>query len=150
MLEDAAGEGGVSFLRNQLRWVVLGEFLQKEEIGGGDGVAQQLDALADERGDGEKLFWRGLEPGLLEEGLEAEAQLVDGECADVLGVQPDGFGIERVVVCEIDDGVGAVDALEGEGGGEIVEREELAVVLGHQPRRQRKLMKAWGRKPASR
>ncbi len=48
----------------------------------------------------------------------------------MLGVEPDGFGIEGVFFREIDDGVGAVDAFESEGGGELVEGEELAVVLG--------------------
>ena len=31
---------------------------------------------------------------------------------------------------EVDDGVGAVDALQSESGGELVESEELAVILG--------------------
>ena len=71
-----------------------------------------------------------MEAGSREEGLEAGAELVDGECADVLGVEPDGLRVERVVFSEVDDGVGAVDGLESESGGELVESEELAVVLG--------------------
>ena len=65
MLENAAGQGGVRpFLRNQFGRIVGRELVEEEEVGGGDGVAQQLDALADERGDGEELFRRGMEAGL--------------------------------------------------------------------------------------
>jgi hypothetical protein len=49
------------------RRVVGGELGEEEEVGCGDGVAQELDALANERSDGEELFWRGREAGLLEE-----------------------------------------------------------------------------------
>ncbi len=95
MLEDAASERGIAFLRDQLGRVVRRELGHEEEIGGGDGIAQELDALADERRDGEQLF-RGVDQaGLLEEGLELAAELVDGQGADVLGVEPDGLGIER-------------------------------------------------------
>jgi hypothetical protein len=38
-------------LRNQLGGIVGRELVEKEKIGGVDGVAQQLDALADERRD---------------------------------------------------------------------------------------------------
>src|SRR6266568_5714402 len=55
----------------------------------------------------------------------------------MLGVEPDGFGIERgffrrVQDCfsEIHYRVGTVDALESESGGKLLEGEELAVVLG--------------------
>jgi hypothetical protein len=68
----------------------------------------------------------------------------------VLGVEPDGLGIEGVFLGEIDDGVGAVDAFQSEGRGELVEVRNSRSFLGDQPSRQRKLMKAWGRKPASR
>ena len=68
--KDAAGQGGIALLRNQLGRVVRRELGNKEEVGGGDGFAQELDALADERGDGEELFRRGMEAGLLEEGLQ--------------------------------------------------------------------------------
>ena len=72
-----------------------------------------------------------MEAGLLEERARGSAaELVDGQGADVLGVEPDGLGIEGVFFSEVDDGVGAVDAFEGESGGELVEGEELAVVFG--------------------
>ncbi len=131
MLKDAEGHGRIATLGgDQLGRVVGGEVLQKEEVGGPDGIAQQLDALANERSDGEQFLGRGAEAGLLEEGLEAGAELLDGQGADVFGIEPDGFGVEWVFLSEIDHGVGAVDGLEREGRGELVEREELAVVLG--------------------
>src|ERR1035437_321156 len=130
MLQDAEGHSDITTLgRDQLSGVVGGEFFHKKEVGGGDGVAQELDALANERGDDEKLFRRGLEAGLLEEGLEQAAELVDGQGADVLGVEPDSFRVERVLFGKVDYGVGAIDRLESESGGELVEREKLAVVL---------------------
>ena len=45
-------------------------------------------------------------------------------------VEPDGLGIEGIFFGEVHDGVGAVDVFESEGGGELVEGQELAVVLG--------------------
>ncbi len=131
VLEDAAGHGGIATLRrDQLGWVVGGELIEEEEVGGGDGFAEELDALADERGDGEEFFGRWIKACLVEEGLELTAELVDGQGADVLGVEPDGFGVEGVVVRKVDDGVGAVDGFEREGSGELVEGEEFAVVFG--------------------
>ena len=130
VLEDASGQRGIALLRDQLGRVVGRELVEEEEVGGGDGIAQQLDALADERRDGEQLLrrWRRSRPGRRRAGVAAE--LLDGQGADVLGVEPDGFGIEGIVFREIDDGVGAVDAFEREGRGELVESEELAVVFG--------------------
>ena len=54
MLKDTDCEGGVAFLGDQFGGVVGEEFGEEEEIGGGDGVAQKLDALADERGYGQE------------------------------------------------------------------------------------------------
>ena len=130
LLEDAAGESGIALLRDQLGWVVGSELGEEEEVGGGDGIAQELDALADERGDGEELFRRGMEASLLKEGLEVVGELVDRQGADVLGVQPDGLWVKRIFFRKVDDGVGAVDAFESESGDELIESEELAVVLG--------------------
>ena len=95
VLEDAAGQCGIAFLGDQLGGVVGGELGEEEEVGGGDGIAQELDALTDKRSDGEKLFGRGMEAGLLEKGLEQRAELLDGQGADILGVEPQGLGIER-------------------------------------------------------
>ncbi len=55
-----------------------------------------------------------MKAGLLEEGLKLAAEFVDGQRADVLGVEPDGLGIEGVFLGEIHDGIGAVDTLERE------------------------------------
>ncbi len=71
-----------------------------------------------------------MEAGLLEKGLKAGAELVNGKGTDMLGVEPDSFRIEGVVFLEVDHRVGAVDTLESESGGELVKCEELAVVFG--------------------
>ncbi len=118
MFEDAESHSSISLLRNQLGGVVGRELVEEEEVGGGGGIAEELDALADERGDGEYFFWRSLKAGLREEGLDAAAELLDGQGADMLGVEPDGLRVERVFLGEVDHGVGAVDAFESEGGGE--------------------------------
>ena len=59
-----------------------------------------------------------------------KAERLDGQGADMLSVQPDGLGIERIFLCEIHHGVGAVYALESESSSELVEGEKLTVVLG--------------------
>ena len=48
----------------------------------------------------------------------------------MLGVEPDGLGIERIFLGEIDHGVGAVDAFERESVDQFLARHALAVVLG--------------------
>ena len=129
-LEHAQGHRGVALLRDQFGGVVRGQLRNKEKIGGGDGIAQQLDAFADERRNGRDFLRRRMKGRLLEERLKAAAQLVDGQSADVLGIEPDGFFIERELFIEVDDGVGAIDAFEREKIGELVEGKELAIVLG--------------------
>lgn len=129
-LKDAQGHGGVAaFGRNQLGWVVGREFGKEEEVGGGRGFAQQLDALADEGSDSEEFFKRSVEAGLGEEGLELGAELIDRQGAKVFGVEPDGFRIEGVGFSEINDCVGAVDTFEREEAGELVEGQKLAIVF---------------------
>ena len=67
VLEDAADHGGVAaFRRNQLGWIVGGELIEEEKVCCSGGFAEELDALADEGGDGEELLRRGGEAGLLE------------------------------------------------------------------------------------
>src|ERR1035438_6130665 len=84
VLEDAQGHGRIATLRrDQLGGVVGGELGEEEEIGGGDGIAEQLDALANERSDGEDFFWFRIEACAREEGLEAGTELLDGQGADV-------------------------------------------------------------------
>ena len=111
---------------------------------------QQLDALADERGDGEKLFGRGMEAGLLEEGLEALAELVDGQGADMLGIEPDGLGIEGSSSVKFTTALERLTFSRVKAAVSSSRVRNSRSSLGDQPRRQRKLMKASGRKPASR
>ena len=125
MLKDAKGHRCISSLGwDELGRVVGGQLGEKEKVRGRYGLAEKLDALADERGHGGDLYGRRMNAGLLEEGLEkglkAAAQLVDGQGANMLGVEPDGLGIEGVFFSKVDDGIGAVDALLGESCGELV------------------------------
>ena len=71
-----------------------------------------------------------MQPGLIEKGLEARAELLDGQGADVLAVEMDRLRIEGILFRKVDDGVGAIDILESESGGEFFEGEEFAVVFG--------------------
>ena len=72
----------------------------------------------------------GWKPGLPKKGWSCAAKFGGGQGADVFGIEPDGLRVEGIFFGEVDDGVGAVDAFEGEEGGEFFEREELAVVFG--------------------
>ena len=54
----------------------------------------------------------------------------DRHGADVLGVQPDGLGVEGVGLGEVDHRVAAVDAFERESVDEFLAREQFAIVLG--------------------
>ncbi len=56
--------------------------------------------------------------------------MIDGQGAEMLGVEPHGLVIERNFLSEIHDSIGAIDVFEGEEAGELVEGEELAVVFG--------------------
>ena len=68
----------------------------------------------------------------------------------MLGVEPDGLGIEGVVFGEIHDGVGAVDAFESERGGDLVQRQKLAIVLGRPAEQAEEVDEGLGQKAASR
>ncbi len=48
----------------------------------------------------------------------------------MFGVKPEGFGVEGFFLGEVDDGVGAVDAFEGEEVDDFVAGELFAIVLG--------------------
>src|ERR1035438_7745143 len=114
---------GIALLRDQFRRVIRRKFFHKEEISCRDGVAQQLDSLADQRSDGEQPFARSMEAGLFEKRLDAAAELLHWQRPDMLGVQPQRLGIEGVFLGEINDGVRAVDSLESESLFEFVERQ---------------------------
>ena len=60
-----------------------------------------------------------METGLLKKRLEAGTELLDRQSADMFSVEPDGFWIEGVFLSEVNDGIGAVDALESESVGEV-------------------------------
>jgi len=138
VLEDAARHRRIAALgRNQLGWIVGRQFLYKEEIGGGRSFAEQFDALPDKRSDGSDLFRRSIKAGLDQEGRKLAAEFINAEGANVLGVEPYGLGIERVCFGEVDHSVGAIDVFERKDRADLVER-------------QRKLMKALARNPASR
>ena len=130
VLKNPPGQGRIALLWNQLGRVIRGKFFHKEKIGRCDCIVQQLDTFADERSDGEQFFRRGIEAGLLQERLDAGAKLLDGQRADMLGVEPDGLRIKRVFVTKVNNSVGAVDALECKRRGKLFECEELAVVFG--------------------
>ena len=140
---------GIALLRNQLGWVV-GRELEEEEVCGGDGIAQQLDALANERGDGKELFGRSSKPACFEEGLECSGELLDGQGADMLGVEPDGLGVEGSSSVKLMTALARLTPSRVKAAVSSSSVRNSRSSLGDQPSRQRKLMKAWGRKPASR
>ena len=72
----------------------------------------------------------GRRPVLRREGQQFAGQFVGGQGTDVLGVQPEGLGVEGVFLGEVDHGVGAVDAFEREEVDDFVARQFLAIVLG--------------------
>ena len=135
--QDLERHGGVAFLGDEFGGIVGRELVigQEEKIGGGENVAQEFDAFADERGDGVHFIGGDGKSGGVDDGEQAGAEMVDGEGADVFGVEPEGFGVEGFVgsgggLFEINDGVGAVDAFEREGFDEFLAGEVFAVVLG--------------------
>jgi len=81
MLKDFQRQGGIAFLWDQLGWIVRRQPIDKEKIGGGNGLFQQLDPLADERGDGQKLFRRCCQSSLLKKWLKELGKLIDGQRA---------------------------------------------------------------------
>ena len=87
-----------------------------------------------------------MKPGLLEEWLEAAAEFFDGQGADVLGVEPDGFGIEGIFFGKIHHRIGAVDAFEGEQAANLVQSQELAIVLGRPAEQTKEVDEGLGQK----
>ena len=131
VLEDAAGHGSIATLGwNELSRVVGSEFIHKEKVGGAGGFAKELDALTDERGDGQQFFGRCRHPAFSKKGSSCALSSVDGQGADMLGVEPNRLGIERVLIRKIDNRVGAVDGFKRECCDQFIQGEKLAVVLG--------------------
>ena len=70
-----------------------------------------------------------MEAGLLEKRLEVAAEFLDGQRANVLGVEPDCLRVEGIVFREVHHRVGAVDALKREQVANLVQSQKFAVVL---------------------
>ncbi len=130
-LKNAAGQRGIASLRG---------ISSGGSYGGSSGTKKKSAAETASRSSLMRSRMSGVtarsfsgeawKPACSKKGWRRALSCVDGQGADVLGVEPDGLGIEGIFFSEVDDGVGAVDAFEREGGGEFVESEELAIVLG--------------------
>ena len=110
--QDGLGHGGVALLGDQLGAVVGRKLVREEEVGHGLHVAQELHALLNERRDLAELV-AGREPAA-DEGQQLARQFVRRQGTDVLGIQPERLGVEGVFLGEVDHGVGAIDAFQGE------------------------------------
>ncbi len=86
----------VSLLRDEFDCVVGRQLIDEEEIGGGEHLAQQLDALTDERGDSKHSLGRDVEPSFAHDWQQALAQVFDAQSSNVFRVEPERFGIESV------------------------------------------------------
>ena len=126
--EDGFGHGGVALFGDELGAVVGRQLVGEEEVGDGLHVAQELHALLNEGRDLASEI--GREAGRRDEGQQFARQFVRGQGTDVLGVEPEGLGVEGVFLGEVDHGVGAIDAFEGEEVDDFVARQFLAIVLG--------------------
>ena len=65
--------GCVSLLRDQFGRIIGWQLVDEEEVSGGEHVAQQLDALADERRDAQHLFGRDVEACVVHDRKQAGA-----------------------------------------------------------------------------
>ena len=92
--EDLQRHRHVSLLRDEFGGIVGRQLIDEEEVGGGEHVAQQLDALANQRRDLQHLFRRDVETGAAHDGQQAGAQVLYRQAANVLGVEPERLGIE--------------------------------------------------------
>ena len=93
-LQNFQCHGRVAFLRDQFGWIVGRQLIDEEKIGSGKHVAQQSDALADERSNAKHLFRRDAESSLAHDRQQALAQVFDSKAANVFGVEPQRLGIE--------------------------------------------------------
>ena len=127
---------------------------EEEKVGGGDGIAQELDALANEWRDSEDFFRRGMEAGLLEEGLEEGASSSTGRarmCSALRWTALGSNGVSRSHLLEkLTTALARLTPSRVKAPASSSSVRNSRSFLGDQPSRQRKLMKAWGRKPASR
>src|SRR6185437_8172333 len=87
--ECSRSHGGISLLGDQFCRTVRRKFLREEEISDSGDVAQQSDALTDQRSDETQLFRRDIrKPGLLSVRRQAPHKLIETERTDMLGIQP--------------------------------------------------------------
>ena len=129
-IEHAQCQRGVAFFRDQFGGLVRRQLRGEEKIGGREHVAQQADALADERRDARHggLVHRDARPAHHRQQFPGE--LLGRHGANGLGVEPHRFGIERVGFGEVHHRVAAVDAGQRERLDQVLARHLLAVVLG--------------------
>ena len=150
--QNSPGQRCIALRRNQLSAIIRAEAgWQKKKSASGTHVTEELDALRISGVTWSSFSGVADSPACCRKGNSLTESCSDRQGADVLGIEPDGLGVEGIVLVEVDDGVGAIDALEGEGSTVSSARvRKSRSFLGDQPSRQRKLTKACGRKPASR
>src|SRR5438270_3999136 len=134
LLEGLLCHGSIAFLRNQFGRIIGQQLIDKEKICGGQDVTQQLDSFADQGSNLQHSFRLDFETNFAHHRQQFLAQILNWQSADVLGVQPNGLGIEGLFrsgrgILEIDHCVGAVDAFEREGLDQFLNAHVLAIVL---------------------
>ena len=87
-LQRFQGHGGIALLGDQFRRIVGRELIDKEKVGGGKHVAQQLDAFPNQRRDLLHSAAINVEPCIAHNRQQSLAQLLYRHRADVLGVHP--------------------------------------------------------------
>jgi len=131
---------GIALLRDEFRSVVWRQLIHEEEVARCEDVPQQLDPFTNERRNREHFFLRDLESGSRTMGRRRALNSSIG-VPNVLGIQPDGFGIERLLrrrrrFLEVHDRVGAVNAFQRECGDQLLPRQFFAIVFRRPSQRQ--------------
>ena len=130
LLEHPPGHRGVALLGDQLGGVVGRQFVGEEEIGRGQHIAQQLDALLDQRRDRQHLRRICVEPGGAPNGSSCSASSSTGSARMCSAFSHTAFGSNGIFFREVDHRVAAVDALERKRVDQFLARHQFAVVLG--------------------
>ena len=92
---------------------------------GGKARADGIDYMCEER-----VVAVGLQAASFESSFHERRKRFYRHGAQVLRIEPQGFGIDRVGIAEIDDRVAAIDAVEVEGVLQFQERHLFAIVFG--------------------
>src|SRR5580704_16605625 len=105
----------VTLLGDEFGWVVVRKLIHQEKVGGGENVTQKLDALTNQRSNSQHFLRRNRKSSGVDNREQARAEFVDGKPADMLSIEPDGFGVKRFIrrcgrLLEINDRVRAIDA----------------------------------------